>query len=175
MTPLVSKALEIAASQIGVREKGKNRGPEVDAYVMAAGLDPNGGYPWCAAFVYWCFRNAAMELGVPNPCPRTARVGGNPETPPGLWDRALFYQSDQPSTGAVFVIVGKKGGHTGFVEHLTEASRINPDGSVSKPGVLITIEGNTNEDGSREGIGVFRRTRLPEEITGYLDFSREAP
>lgn len=168
MTPLVSKALEIAASQIGVKEKGgKNRGPEVDAYLMAAGLDPDrGNYPWCAAFVHHCFMTAAMELGVPNPCPRTARVGGNPEFPPGLWDRAEWYRSGHPSEGSVFVIFGDHGGHTGFVEGVVNAS--------GKP-VLMTIEGNTNTDGSREGIGVFRRTRLPNEISGYLDFSREAP
>lgn len=170
MTPLVSKALEIAASQIGVKEKGgKNRGPEVDAYLMAAGLDPDrGNYPWCAAFVHHCFMTAAMELGVPNPCPRTARVGGNPEAPPGLWDRSRFYQTDTVGPGCVFVIVGKHGGHTGFVESW---ALVGDDDKV----VLTTIEGNTNDDGSREGIGVFRRTRLEDEITGYLDFSREAP
>lgn len=174
MTPLVAKALEIAAGEIGVREKGgKNRGPQVDAYVAAAGLDPNRGYPWCAAFVFWCFHSAAMEAGVPNPCPRTARVGGNPEAPPGLWDRALYYQTDRPSPGAVFVIIGKHGGHCGFVEHVTVARKL--PGDIPAGTVLTTIEGNTNEDGSREGIGVFRRTRLPDEITGYLDFSREAP
>ena len=47
--------------------------------------------------------------------------------------------------GQVFVLSSGGGlGHVGIVE------------SVSA-GVLATIEGNTNDGGSREGVGVFRR------------------
>ena len=48
--------------------------------------------------------------------------------------------------GQIFVLSTGGGlGHVGLVESV--------DG-----GVLTTIEGNTNDGGSREGIGVFRRT-----------------
>ena len=52
---------------------GSNRGPKVDQYLTAVGLNPAGGsFAWCAAFVYWCFRKASEELGVPNPAVKTA-------------------------------------------------------------------------------------------------------
>jgi hypothetical protein len=38
---------------------------------------------------------------------------------------------------------------------------------------IVTIEGNTNQGGSREGFGVFRRDSRPitsRALLGYLDF-----
>jgi hypothetical protein len=164
---LVEKALEIAASQVGVTEvpPRSNRGPEVDAYVRAVGLDPTGAYPWCAAFVYWCFWKAAGQLAaeagyrfqIPNPCPRTGSALG-------MWLKAKPSQQVPPNgpikPGMVFVLeLGHGSGHVGFVE------------SVGKREV-VTIEGNTNEGGSREGVGVFRRKRaFGKSLRGFLDFS----
>jgi hypothetical protein len=74
---LATSALALARSQVGVRESpaGSNRGPEVDAYLRTVGLNPAAGsYAWCAAFVYWCFNEAARSAGRPNPLPRTAGV-----------------------------------------------------------------------------------------------------
>ena len=45
-----------------------------------------------------------------------------------------------------FIDTGGGFGHVGMVES-------------NNNGALETIEGNTNDSGSREGIGVFRRTR----------------
>jgi hypothetical protein len=144
MSPLVSRALQIAASEIGVREEGgRNRGPRVEEYLAAAGLDP--GYPWCAAFVYFVFQQAARELDLLNPCPRTGSVHR-------LWNQAApFRRWDPVRPGCVFVHdAGKGAGHTGLVE------------SVRFPEAkIITIEGNTDDDGGREGI---------EVALGYLDF-----
>lgn len=160
MTPLLAQVLEVAASQVGVRELGRNRGPMVDEYLRAAGLDPDkGSYPWCAAFVVWCFRRAAFDLGVSNPIPRTAAVHK-------LWARSPEWaQVQRPTTGAIFCIDHGHGlGHAGLVEEI--------DGT----GNLVTIEGNTSRDGGREGDGVWRRYRKPTEINlGYLDFGREVP
>jgi cell wall-associated NlpC family hydrolase len=53
----------------------------------------------------------------------------------------------QIKPGMVFFIdTGNSHGHVGIV-----AANVNS--------FLETIEGNTNDNGSREGIGVFRRTR----------------
>ncbi len=61
---------------------GSNRGPRVDQYVTAVGLDPSdGSFAWCAAFVYWCFQQAANALRVPNPAIKDAGVLD-------LWSRA---------------------------------------------------------------------------------------
>jgi hypothetical protein len=39
---------------------------------------------------------------------------------------------------------------------------------------LVTIEGNTNDNGSREGIGVFRREqrKISSINKGFVDFTR---
>ncbi|MGH7391749.1 MAG: peptidoglycan-binding domain-containing protein, partial [Candidatus Rokuibacteriota bacterium] len=67
---MLGKAIGIAAAEVGVLEQppGSNRGPRVDQYLRAVGLDPAGGsFAWCAAFVYWCFDQAAHGLGRGNP------------------------------------------------------------------------------------------------------------
>ena len=44
-------------------------------------------------------------------------------------------------------------------------------------GKLVTIEGNTNDGGSREGIGVFRRDKrkIGDINVGFLDYSLITP
>ncbi|MCC6728276.1 MAG: CHAP domain-containing protein [Chthonomonadales bacterium] len=145
MKELVQRALETAKSQLGVREEGENRGPRVSEYLTTAGVSP--GNPWCAAFVYWCVNKAAAAEGVPNPFVRTAYC---PTI--AAWARDNEVLHSTPQAGDVFLRYGTVAGeyrasHTGFVTAV--------DGSV-----FSTIEGNTNIDGSREGIGVFARKRV---------------
>ncbi len=74
---LLAETLIFAATQIGVMEQplGSNRGPEVDKYLQSVGIDPSqGSFPWCAAFVYFCFQQAAIGLGLANPVIKTAGV-----------------------------------------------------------------------------------------------------
>ncbi len=153
-TPLLKRVLEVAASQVGVMEEptGSNRGPQVDEYLRCVGLDPaSASHPWCAAFVYWCFDKAAAELKVANPAVKTGGVL-DMWTRAGSWGVKRISAMEalaQPSLvqpGCVFVLsTGSGNGHAGLVEWV--------DGDR-----LATIEGNTNEKGRREGIGVFRRT-----------------
>ena len=155
---LSARALDIAATQIGVREKGSsNSGPEVDKYLKSVGLNP--GFAWCMAFVYWCYNQAAQESGVKNFLIRTAGVlhQWNEQQPirkivldKVLKDPAII----QP--GAVFIMdYGKGTGHTGLVEKIHGAW-------------IDTIEGNTNDEGSREGYEVCRRTRRLTSIKGFI-------
>lgn len=168
--PLLAAALRVAASQIGVVERpsGSNRGPEVDRYLRSVGLDPAASsHPWCAAFVYFCFATAAKQLGRRNPVVRTAGVLDH-------WDRAraggiatvtaakahIHEQLVRP--GQIFIIdTGSPGviGHTGLVARVAV-------------GKLVTIEGNTNDGGSREGIGVFQREarRIRDINVGFIDY-----
>jgi hypothetical protein len=152
-TPLLREALKSAAAEIGTMEEppGSNRGPKIDQYLAAVGLNAaTGSHPWCAAFVYWCFQEAAASLAEPNPVVRTAGVLDH-------WNRAGEQgirrilggeAGEEPALvhpGTIFIITtGSGNGHTGLVERV-EGIR------------LTTIEGNTNDTGSREGVGVFRR------------------
>lgn len=158
-SPLAEKALFWANSQVGARETTRNSGPMVDEYLKAVGLEP--GRPWCAAFVAWCFVNAARELNVANPCPVTAGALRLFDISPVMVRMGAFNTNPQP--GDVFVIDHGHGlGHVGFVRD----TDVLDDGET-----LYTTEGNTDPNGSREGDGVYQRTRARSEINyGFLRF-----
>lgn len=160
---LVEKVLVVAQSQVGVRETpGKaNRGPEVDAYIKSVGLNPAGGYAWCQAFIYWCFQQAANMLNVPNPLLKTAGVLAhwNNTKARKIGVKQALAQPSLIEPGMIFVMdFGKGTGHIGFVERV--------DGAT-----IHTIEGNTNDGGSREGIAVMRRQRTIASMKGFIDYS----
>lgn len=164
---LATAALSLAISQIGVLEHpaGSNRGPDVDEYVRRVGLNPAGGYSWCAAFVYWCYSEAAKASGRRNPVVRTAGVLDHWRKAaergiPRVTGAVAMSTPERVQPGFVFVMdFGGGAGHTGLVERVMD-------------GYLVTIEGNTNDGGSREGIGVFRRTgrKLASINKGFLDY-----
>lgn len=150
---LAEAVLLVARDEVGVREEGRNRGPRVDEYLRCAGLDPERGpFAWCAAFVYWCFEQASRICVRKNPLPRTANVHR-------LWRRApVAWRASEPQPGSIFLMERDKlHGHAGIV--------VGRRGLVT----LDTIEGNTNVAGSREGDGVYSRSRDIDEINlGFL-------
>ncbi|MBL8008135.1 MAG: CHAP domain-containing protein [Ignavibacteria bacterium] len=158
---LLSKVVKNAKSQIGVLEDpvGSNGGPEVDEYLASVGL--GSGFFWCMAFVYWCFNKSSKQLGINNPAVKTAGVIDHWNRTKGK--RITFADAvNNPSKikpGQIFIMsYGGGTGHTGIVE------------SVSG-GFINTIEGNTNEAGSRNGIGVFKRQRKINSINkGFIEY-----
>jgi hypothetical protein len=165
-TTLRDALLSVAASQVGVMENppGSNRGPEVDQYLTSAGVAL--GNFWCMAFVYWCLNKAAHQAGAVNRIPRSGLVLD-------VWNRSqhlpeiTVVRAEQARAnpalvrpGMVFFLsFGHGAGHCGIV-----ADNVN--------GVLATIEGNTNNDGSRNGIGVFERNRRLSggALLGFCDY-----
>jgi hypothetical protein len=150
---LAQRALEIAISQNGVEEvpRGSNAGKDVETYLRSVGLGK--GYAWCMAFVYWCVGKAAAEMNIKNPLVRTAGVMVQ-------WNsttlRKLPKTSRAIKAGDIFIMeFGNGKGHGGFVEKV--------QGSI-----IHTIEGNTNEDGSREGYQVARRQRTITSFKGFI-------
>lgn len=147
---LATLALQIAQGQLGQREKpmGSNRGPMIDQYLAAVGLNP--GYAWCQAFVYWCYLQAAEQLNISNPVVRTAGVLN-------CWNKTAIQfkltkiealkDTSLIHPGCQFILnYGKGMGHTGIVERV-------------KGQTIYTVEGNSNSDGSREGYAVVRQKR----------------
>jgi len=163
---LAAAVLGVAGKEIGVLEDplGSNSGPRVNQYLESVG--DTGGLSWCAAFVYWCFQEASVTLKVPNPATRTAGALDvwNEAGTRGIRRIAAEDAADHPGLvqpGMVFVIATGGGhGHVGLVEKV--------DGVV-----LTTIEGNTNNGGSREGIGVFRRSarRIGNINRGFVEYA----
>ena len=150
---LATAALDLARQEVGVREdpRGSNRGPRVDQYLRAVGLSPeSGSFAWCAAFVFFCFEQAATAAGRANPVVKTAGVLAhwNKAERAGARRITAAQAAREPGmvkTGQIFVMdFGGGTGHTGLIAGF-------------RSGKLVTIEGNSNEGGSREGIGVFER------------------
>ena len=150
---LSERALKIALANEGVTEipKGSNSGPEVNIYLKSIGLGK--GYPWCMAFVYWCVNTACKDLNIENPLIKTGGVLRQ-------WNETTLRKQPKTSraikAGDIFIMEFSKGmGHTGFVEKVAG-------------GMIYTIEGNTNDDGSREGYEVARRQRPLSSCKGFI-------
>lgn len=156
---------QVAQQYLDVREDrkiGDNRGAEVESLLGDVGVKP--GNSWCAAFVYHCHLEAANFLCADTTCPRTAssvymvfegRAAGNAT----FSRKSVLDGANTPVAGDVFVKVNNGGrigelnpgkpkkwqsGHTGIVVSYEASSK-----------TIITIEGNSNTDGSANGVGVF--------------------
>jgi len=152
MSTLSDAALKVAISQLGVEEspKGSNAGEAVEKYLKSVGLGK--GYAWCMAFAYYCYKEASKQLLVTNPLFQTGGVIKQ-------WNESPEFRSQKPEPGCLFIMdYGSGKGHTGFVE------KVLPNGKIQ------TIEGNTNDEGSREGYEVCRRTRTVASCKGFLIF-----
>lgn len=142
-------ALQIAISQLGKAEapKGSNWGEPVKTYLKAVGITFPA--PWCMAFVQWCFKEAG------NPLPH--KSGGVMD----VWQHMNFYKTSQPQPGDIMIMnFGNGTGHTGIVE-------------IAGATTVTCIEGNTNDDGSREGYEVARRIRNKSSVLGFLHFDNK--
>ena len=134
------KALRIAETHIGVRESppGSNSGPRVNEYLAAAGLGP--GYPWCMAFLVYCFEKAGMKLDYPN----RASVGFFE-----AWARKQGHIVFTPRRGD---IVCYRFDGDNWPDHVGIVEKV--DGRT-----VYAIEGNTAYGNDANGGKVMRRSR----------------
>ncbi len=143
---------ELYDSQVGVREVGgANRGADVEMYL--ASVELGRGYAWCAAFVSWCYQNANVKAPLSGWVPSYALKSKR------IYHRGKFEKS-KPQTGDVFMVWYhklKRPAHIGFIDKW---------GSTW----VVTVEGNTNDNGSREGDGVYRKRRLKKQIWAVSNF-----
>ncbi len=137
--------LQIAILEIGKEEvpRNSNWGEHVQKYLHSVGID----FPasWCMAFIYWC-----CELAGNNKLIKTGGVMRQ-------WrEISENFKFKSPMAGDIFIMdFGKGLGHTGFVESVEGES-------------IHTIEGNSNDEGSREGYEVCRRTRKISSCIGFI-------
>lgn len=132
----------IYSKEIGVREKTNNNdGERVAEYLRYTGLP--AGYAWCAAFVSWTFGQAGFKE------PKTAWSPSLFPSKKLIWNRGPVKDHQLPQAGDVFGIYFsnlKRIAHAGFVKEWGDK-------------YVITVEGNTNDAGGREGDGVYRKRR----------------
>ena len=138
--------LETAQSQIGVTEATGNNDGEVVKYLESVGFKE--GYAWCGAFIHWTIDQCsdANQLTpsrswawTPNYMKLDTRDPNTYNAEPG--DLILLYYQ---KLGRV--------GHVGFVEYWSSGN------------LAVTIEGNTNSKGVREGDGVRVKYRNKKQI-----------
>jgi hypothetical protein len=140
----VALELCIWCVQSGIRESGgANRGPEVDDYARAVGLDPVGAWPWCTDAMYCVFREAARLKGMTNPFPKTAKAVS-------VWNLAdKACRASNPKPGSVGVLDHGKA----WASELGTRNRLTDNGHIVIANAAVNgdISGNTNLAGSREG------------------------
>lgn len=165
--------LSIARSQLGFSEipKGSNWGTHVQKYLASVGI--NFATSWCMAFVYWTVDQAAKEMGIKNPLLKTGGVMHQwneidkrlkiTKTATG-WQKLdssgkMVKTEIQPGDIGIMDF-GKGLGHTFFVTDVA-GDRV------------LTIEGNSNDDGSREGYEVCRKPngRAIASVAGFIRLS----
>lgn len=131
---------------------GHNDGKEVEMYLKGTGLGK--GYAWCAAYVSWCHD----QSGIKNP-----RSAYSPD-----WfktnvvyrqyeKRTDLFVSKPAQVFGIYFETKKRVAHVGIITGETKFS-------------YTTIEGNTNEAGSREGDGVYRKIRNKRSIYIISDY-----
>jgi hypothetical protein len=140
--------LRIAKAEIGYHE-GKDASGHWDNIQKYSpgvpGLEWSQGQPWCCTFCAW----VALKAGVANLFPRTASCADAV-----AWFKQQGRWSEYPAIGAQ-VFYGPGGGsHTGIV--------VDYDADT-----ITTVEGNTNDNGSAEGDGVYLKKRNRRDVNTF--------
>lgn len=158
--PTLSTLVQIYRAETGVRELcGRNDGKRVEQYLHYVGL--RAGNPWCAAFVCW----ALGKAGIRNP-----RTGWSPllmTAGKPVWRRERHIDPQgaapvrQGDVFGLYISSLKRVAHVGFVDSW-------------QPPWVVTVEGNTNTEGSNEGDGVYRRRWLCKVLYAIVRFEEEA-
>lgn len=140
---MTEKLVQLAAYHCDVlhveeEPRGSNRGGWVERYLVSAGSEP--GEPWCASFVTYLLKECGYRSFPSSP----AAVSGW-----ARWAEAHYKIAFTAMRGALFFLLHADGtGHMGICLS-------SPD----EDGDFRTIEGNSNDGGSREGYEVVRRVR----------------
>lgn len=160
----LSKAIvEIAAREVGVEEiDGTNCGPRVNQYKAATNLPPAESWPWCAAFVDWCVREAMLLAKIKE------TAGFKRPTTAGAWALESWSLSQDASTWTK-----KKPGRDIEAGDIIVYSFSHCGIAVSAPneiGYFWAIEGNTDGQGSREGGAVLKKNRRTSQVRSRIRF-----
>jgi len=150
VSDFAKEMVRIAQTQVGVVEKptNSNSGPEVEGVYQRSTWLNGTGWAWCAAFICYLFKTAASKNGIQ-------------------------YSFKLPKTAGAFDFKNWAQANSKYVEIINPPfdkilpgdiiifnfSHIGISISTSSGGSIDTIEGNTDAAGSREGGGVFKKTR----------------
>ena len=160
------KALEIARSQVGIKESpaGSNSGTKVREYQATTTLGGTG-WPWCAAFVNWCFKKAGLPL---NALGRSASVGLllNAARDKG------WVHNGTPKAGDIVCFDWNTldgPGHLDWPDHVGIVKKVYSDGSFD------AVEGNTAVGNDSNGGQVMVRRRSRSMVEGFIRVPGSVP
>lgn len=132
-------------AEIGVKEKGNNRGERVCEYQLNCGF-PNCGVAWCACFVKWCLDKCSIKNNI-NGWAASTHVKTRLTNDPKRGDIFTLYYSN---LGRI--------GHAGFYDGNHNDIYYN------------SVEGNTSGSGTREGDGVYRMKRSYKATNSFANW-----
>jgi len=139
---------------VGIREAtGRNDGTMVEYFQHMAGV--RKGDAWCAAFVYTCIKQCDSSFVLKAPAWSSSWFTTNV-----IWKQGRGQTPQTADVFGIYFLSKKRIAHVGFIESW-------PDGKYT-----FTVEGNTNEAGSREGDGVYRKRRLKAQIYTVSKFTK---
>jgi hypothetical protein len=159
---LAQRLVELAKKAVGVEEVGgTNCGPRVNEYKAATWLPPDQAWPWCAAFIDWLVMRAMEEESGRKftfERPRTA----------GAWDLENWSMKQDGST---WTKLNPQAGDiaAGDIVIFT-FSHVGLAVGIPAKGMVETIEGNTDGNGSWVGGGVGRIQRMLSQIRSRIRF-----
>ena len=137
---------------------GRNDGPQVEAYLREIGLPK--GYEWCSAFCVWSFRQAGLH--VPSygrarswfTAERTIHRADWLRQPESLGQGHLRRRHEPHQLPRAGDLVGYRFRGSAHINHVGFL-----DSEWGAGASVTTVEGNTNQAGSRTGNGVWRNIR----------------
>lgn len=148
-----AKLVNAAYKYVGVREKtGNNDGKDVEAILARVGLKK--GNPWCAALQYSIHDDSNIKAPKSGYCPDWFKTN-------------VVYRRNKLSPTK---FISKKGQVCGFF--IESKGRIGHVGMIvgEMGDFYVTIEGNTNDAGSDEGEGCYKKLRRKVSIAVISDY-----
>ena len=138
---------ELLEDQIGNVETGWNTGEDIDKYFEVSRFDP--GVAWCSIFPMWAFDSLGIYFKATAWSPTWFKKG----TTIYVRDKYKYFE---PRFGDVFGLYFRSKGRVAHVGIIILW--------LPEQGIVITLEGNTNIAGSREGDGVYLKQRQISDI-----------
>lgn len=161
--PFQLAALSYARDFIGLEERGgANRGPMVEFFQRCAKI-PTGS-PWCAGFTNGCAEMAGAVKNEYSPLEEVEQQGFVQSYYEWAEARGLIVAPGQTSPGDLVLLW-----HTGKERYAHIAFLHEPPWDGEE---FTTVEGNTNEEGEREGKKVLARERPVTSGTVFVRWAR---
>lgn len=144
----LANLIAIARKEIGVRETSTDRGPGIEKYWKASNSPGGYGGYWCAVYVCWVVQQSGIFSEKDRPkspscfrAPDSIEAWGRKSSPA----TTLTTKPTQIKAGDIVIFSSS---HIGIATGDSDAG-----------GGFMSIEGNTTEAGSRNGIAVVEKRR----------------